>query len=70
MLDTFFVECQNNKYGAECSEDCGHCLDGTQCDNVNGTCYNGCEAGYHKTRCKRGRSNNTIHTFRSEQLIY
>lgn len=54
------VECENNKYGAGCSEDCGHCLDEEQCNNVNGTCHSGCEAGYYKTRCKRGKYNNTM----------
>lgn len=60
---THFSECQNHMYGAGCSEKCGYCLDGEQCDHVNGTCLNGCEAGYHQIRCKTGRYNNTIHCY-------
>lgn len=50
--------CQNNMYGAGCSEKCGHCLNGEHCNHVNGTCHSGCEAGYHGIRCKRGKKNN------------
>lgn len=46
--------CQNHTYGTECSEFCGYCLNEQQCDNVNGTCHNGCEAGYYSDRCTRG----------------
>lgn len=62
MVDTYFAECQDNKYGAGCSEDCGHCLNGEQCDHVNGTRRNGCEAGFRKTRCKRGWYKITMHS--------
>ncbi|XP_065923437.1 receptor-type tyrosine-protein phosphatase epsilon [Magallana gigas] len=40
-------------YGAGCSEECGHCVYGEQCNPVDGTCHNGCETGYYKKRCKR-----------------
>lgn len=45
-----------------CSEECGHCVNGEQCNPVHGTCRNGCETGYYKKRCKRGRASNTMHT--------
>lgn len=66
VVDTYtymyFVECENNMYGAGCSEECGHCVNGEQCNPVHGTCRNGCETGYYKKRCKRGRASNTMHT--------
>ncbi|XP_052692781.1 receptor-type tyrosine-protein phosphatase alpha-like [Crassostrea angulata] len=46
------LECQNNTYGAGCSERCGHCLNEKGCDHVNGTCPSGCEAGYYGSWCK------------------
>lgn len=46
--------CQNNKYGAGCSENCGHCLSGQQCNQFVGTCPVGCDAGYYNDRCKSG----------------
>uniref|UniRef100_K1RBD9 Endothelial cells scavenger receptor n=1 Tax=Magallana gigas TaxID=29159 RepID=K1RBD9_MAGGI len=44
--------CQNNTYGAGCSEDCGHCFSGQQCNHIFGTCPIGCDAGYYNDRCK------------------
>lgn len=46
--------CQNNTYGAGCSEDCGHCFSGQQCNHIVGTCPIGCDAGYYNDRCKTG----------------
>lgn len=46
--------CQNNTYGAGCSEDCGHCFSGQQCNHIFGTCPIGCDAGYYNDRCKTG----------------
>lgn len=37
-------------YGAGCSKECGHCVNGEQCNPVHGTCRNGCEAGYYKKK--------------------
>lgn len=46
--------CQNKTYGADCSEECGHCLGGQQCNHVIGTCHIGCDAGYYNYLCKGG----------------
>lgn len=54
FIPQFVTACQNNTYGARCSESCGNCLEGEHCNHVNGTCYNGCEAGYYNLRCKTG----------------
>lgn len=54
LYDNRVTACQNNTYGTECSEFCGHCLNEQQCNHVNGTCHNGCEAGYHSDSCTRG----------------
>lgn len=59
--DIYIAECQNKTYGPGCLESCGRCLSGQQCNNVNGTCLNGCEAGYYKPRCKQGKYNITMY---------
>lgn len=60
------AECQYNSFGVGCPNECGHCLNGEQCDPVNGTCYNGCEAGYYTTMmCEKGKKNNTTYTVAS-----
>uniref|UniRef100_K1P8X9 Endothelial cells scavenger receptor n=1 Tax=Magallana gigas TaxID=29159 RepID=K1P8X9_MAGGI len=54
--------CQNNMYGADCSEKCGHCRNGEQCHHVNGACPNGCKAGYFSASCKTGCDDGTFGT--------
>ena len=51
-----FVACDDGKYGLECNNSCGHCLDGDHCNKVNGTCIRGCSAGYNGSDilCKTG----------------
>lgn len=44
--------CETHKYGAECAEDCGHCINGRKCNPFNGFCYAGCETGYYGSQCK------------------
>ncbi|XP_052694168.1 multiple epidermal growth factor-like domains protein 10 [Crassostrea angulata] len=50
--------CDSGSYGVDCNEICGNCLNESQCSNVNGTCFTGCNAGYEgdlcKTECNRG----------------
>ena len=38
--------CQYGRYGLNCSLDCGHCIDSTNCNHVNGTCTLGCAPGW------------------------
>lgn len=48
----FILECPNYKYGIDCSETCGHCLNNTTCQHTTGTCLEGCDDGYLKHDCK------------------
>ncbi|XP_061165549.1 multiple epidermal growth factor-like domains protein 11 [Saccostrea echinata] len=45
-------QCNMRKYGEDCSQDCGVCLDYKQCDHINGTCDEGCDSGYYDLLCK------------------
>ena len=49
--------CENGMYGQNCSETCGNCFEST-CNNVNGTCAEGCEAGFMKNLCKTSMLHN------------
>lgn len=51
----FIIECNDRKYGDGCQRKCGFCLNMTQCDHVNGTCSQGCEAGYQGQMCEQGQ---------------
>ena len=51
---SFFAECNNNKYGLNCSETCGKCRDFSQCHYINGSCLNGCDPGFLGERCNLG----------------
>lgn len=52
IFDIFNIECDRGSYGANCNETCGHCRYENPCFNVNGTCVNGCDAGYTGHLCK------------------
>uniref|UniRef100_A0A8W8P1I7 GAIN-B domain-containing protein n=1 Tax=Magallana gigas TaxID=29159 RepID=A0A8W8P1I7_MAGGI len=45
------LECDKGWYGEGCQRQCGHCINTTQCDHVNGTCSQGCEFGYKSETC-------------------
>jgi hypothetical protein len=47
-----FVACSSGYYGELCQETCGNCSDGVTCNNVNGTCTNGCDVGVYGDKCK------------------
>lgn len=47
----FFIACHFGTYGEGCNQTCGRCLGNVTCNNVNGTCGNGCEEGYMGSRC-------------------
>lgn len=51
-----YLECDNGSYGLNCSETCGNCLKDTICHHVNGTCLEGCAAGYKTQTCKTGKT--------------
>ncbi|XP_064604744.1 receptor-type tyrosine-protein phosphatase epsilon-like [Liolophura sinensis] len=47
--------CPDNKYGVDCSKDCGHCWNNAVCLRENGSCptvgKHRCQPGYYKQRC-------------------
>ncbi|XP_078327529.1 uncharacterized protein LOC111116790 [Crassostrea virginica] len=48
-------KCGNGTYGVNCSEDCGACLNDTECHHVTGECPSGCEQGWKTTKkCDKG----------------
>lgn len=49
------LACTDGMYGDNCSTPCGHCFESQQCDNVNGTCLNGCDSGYKGISCTEGK---------------
>lgn len=49
------LACVPGMCGENHTEVCGHCLQNSTCDHVDGTCENGCEAGYQGRDCKSGR---------------
>ena len=47
-----FQACEMGTYGSNCTETCGHCLD--FCNNTDGRCHGGCQAGWQGDRCLQG----------------
>uniref|UniRef100_K1PW82 protein-tyrosine-phosphatase n=1 Tax=Magallana gigas TaxID=29159 RepID=K1PW82_MAGGI len=43
--------CDGNFYGANCSLQCGNCMNNTQCHNAYGYCTGGCASGFNGTKC-------------------
>lgn len=41
-------------YGENCTKTCGNCLNKETCNNVNGTCTDGCSEGFKGDLCKIG----------------
>ena len=48
------TECDNGTFGQNCLESCGWCVGEKQCHHTNGTCLNGCNAGYQGLNCTEG----------------
>ena len=46
------IACRTGTYGKNCNDTCGHCLNPGECYHVNGTCVEGCEAGYQGNLCE------------------
>ena len=46
------IECSDGTYGKKCQDMCGYCADLDVCHHTNGSCPNGCEAGYQGILCK------------------
>lgn len=41
-------------YGENCTKTCGNCLNKETCNNVNGTCTDGCSEGFTGDLCTTG----------------
>lgn len=54
MLFLNWQECDVGLYGQRCSLTCGHCRDEIACNNVDGSCRNGCSAGRKGDKCDIG----------------
>lgn len=48
------LECPVGLYGDHCNNNCGNCLNNTNCHHVNGTCSEGCDPGYYEHNCTEG----------------
>lgn len=55
MVFFISVECGGSTYGTECNELCGHCVNNETCYHVNGSCANGCAAGWENDVCKKSK---------------
>lgn len=60
ICQTIFLDCDKGMYGHECSGTCGHCDDVDLCSPINGTCFNGCDAGYQGEFCTTSEYNTYI----------
>ncbi|XP_062620194.1 multiple epidermal growth factor-like domains protein 11 [Saccostrea cucullata] len=45
-------DCDGRTYGLGCRLLCGNCFNSKQCHHVNGSCFDGCDAGYKGPLCK------------------
>ena len=48
------TECKDNTYGQDCMYICGKCLDGAQCNQIDGSCFKGCDKGAYGAKCNKG----------------
>ena len=59
-ITTYFIyqylECVIGKYGDQCQDTCGACLDPNQCSNTDGACLTGCAPGFTGPLCKTSKN--------------
>lgn len=58
-----FVACPKGTFGQNCRKTCGNCLHNTTCNHENGTCPNGCDAGFKGQYCSTCEFENTWVTY-------
>ena len=63
-----FKACEMGTYGSNCSETCGHCVD--FCNNTDGRCHGGCQAGWQGDRCLQDKSGTCVLCFTNIQIHY
>ena len=49
------TECTDGMYGPNCQMPCGNCANSAVCDKINGSCPDGCMAGYQEPLCVEGK---------------
>lgn len=49
------IECDTGRYGINCSTTCGNCHHQSQCHNIDGSCSEGCSAGYKGPLCTESK---------------
>lgn len=54
LMKQIDLACPNGYFGRMCLETCGKCLADQICNNVNGTCMDGCNKGFKGNLCKKG----------------
>ena len=54
LIYVFITECANGLYGERCSSKCPACLNGI-CNNIDGSCPHGCDAGFTGEKCTTGK---------------
>lgn len=58
QVHIFFLsltECDNDMFGENCEQKCGHCANSSTCNPVNGSCLTGCDLGFQGPLCNDGR---------------
>lgn len=48
------LACMHGYYGNDCTKKCGNCLNNETCNNINGTCTDGCSEGFKGDLCTTG----------------
>lgn len=43
--------CETGQYGEDCTQKCGKCQAGTQCDIITGICPEGCQDSWTGSKC-------------------
>ena len=52
FVSLLLLECDPGYHGKNCNYTCGHCFQKEKCFINNGTCRNGCDAGFTGVLCK------------------
>lgn len=63
FFKNLIVACPKGTFGQNCLKTCGNCLHNTTCNHENGTCPNGCDAGFKGQYCSTRRFSNTLFMF-------
>lgn len=69
-MSYFFSACNKGFYGVDCNEECGHCRDVNKCHHINGTCLNGCAAGFMGNLCLTGSVDMYVVKMKMKFLTY